>query len=541
VDGPDLIVEAAETFDYDVAEPAVAAETGSGSVFDPVESADYDRDVLVETVDAPAGDLAAETRSGLVFEPLVEPVETVDYERRERTIEPVETVEEEFDRLVAAAAEALAVHLSEPTVDGIELAAELDLIALPVELPACQELEIQDNPVGRRANDPLIEDALTEDVALYDLEFAAPASDRVAFDEPRLDRPGLEIDAPAAAESVLQAPEDEPLSYSLVEEPATVGLIDVSNAPWLGRQPHWPDLEGQDADLAGAEPESDFLPDIAAPIAGEDEALSYSLVEEPDTVGLTDVSNAPWLGRQPHWPDLAGQDADLAGAEPESDFLPDIAAPIAGDDVLILHEPQEETTPVVTIEVTVEDTSADSQVDPAGRHARVDADEDAGAVAVLELWMPLSFGTRRSWPNLEGVWAEAQPGPPALIEIDAAVVPPLDIVAAQAPAPPEPASTPKPEWIELIESLRQDLQRLRNEQTPAAVVVTPPEPDVPPAAAPPASRQPAVVADVDTRTKKRAKPIKPAQDEWGLFDPEQCGFAALLAKLDEITQAGDGA
>jgi len=25
------------------------------------------------------------------------------------------------------------------------------------------------------------------------------------------------------------------------------------------------------------------------------------------------------------------------------------------------------------------------------------------------------------------------------------------------------------------------------------------------------------------------------QDEWGLFDPEQCGFAALLDKLDEIT------
>ena len=28
---------------------------------------------------------------------------------------------------------------------------------------------------------------------------------------------------------------------------------------------------------------------------------------------------------------------------------------------------------------------------------------------------------------------------------------------------------------------------------------------------------------------------KPLQDEWGFFDPEQCGFAALLAKLDEIT------
>jgi hypothetical protein len=33
------------------------------------------------------------------------------------------------------------------------------------------------------------------------------------------------------------------------------------------------------------------------------------------------------------------------------------------------------------------------------------------------------------------------------------------------------------------------------------------------------------------------------QDEWGFFDPAKCGFAALLEKLDEISdedrQAGD--
>jgi hypothetical protein len=26
------------------------------------------------------------------------------------------------------------------------------------------------------------------------------------------------------------------------------------------------------------------------------------------------------------------------------------------------------------------------------------------------------------------------------------------------------------------------------------------------------------------------------QDEWGLYDPEQCGFAALLERLDELTR-----
>ena len=34
------------------------------------------------------------------------------------------------------------------------------------------------------------------------------------------------------------------------------------------------------------------------------------------------------------------------------------------------------------------------------------------------------------------------------------------------------------------------------------------------------------------KTRTRSEP--PVQDEWGFFDPEQCGFAALLTKLDEI-------
>jgi hypothetical protein len=42
------------------------------------------------------------------------------------------------------------------------------------------------------------------------------------------------------------------------------------------------------------------------------------------------------------------------------------------------------------------------------------------------------------------------------------------------------------------------------------------------------------------QTKKiRARTPRPMQDEWGFFDPEQCGFAALLAKLDEITEDDD--
>lgn len=77
-----------------------------------------------------------------------------------------------------------------------------------------------------------------------------------------------------------------------------------------------------------------------------------------------------------------------------------------------------------------------------------------------------------------------------------------------------------------------------------AIVVTPPvdvEPTEAIVVAPPVDVEaapPDVVAPptVTTRRRKPGKPKKqPVQDEWGFFDPSQCGFAALLDKLDEIT------
>jgi hypothetical protein len=61
----------------------------------------------------------------------------------------------------------------------------------------------------------------------------------------------------------------------------------------------------------------------------------------------------------------------------------------------------------------------------------------------------------------------------------------------------------------------------------------------PVAAAEPAPAAPATAAsstgDRPRRTKK-SKTLPPPQDEWGFFDPAQCGFAALLAKLEEISE-----
>jgi len=47
------------------------------------------------------------------------------------------------------------------------------------------------------------------------------------------------------------------------------------------------------------------------------------------------------------------------------------------------------------------------------------------------------------------------------------------------------------------------------------------------------------VAGTLTPAKRANGRHKPVQDEGGFFDPEQCGFAALLAKLDEIIDTDD--
>jgi hypothetical protein len=73
------------------------------------------------------------------------------------------------------------------------------------------------------------------------------------------------------------------------------------------------------------------------------------------------------------------------------------------------------------------------------------------------------------------------------------------------------------EWVALIESLRHDVERLRVERTEKSGRKAP--------------------AALPVRAERNAKPV---QDEWGFFDPQQCGFAALLAKLDEVTESDDG-
>ena len=125
------------------------------------------------------------------------------------------------------------------------------------------------------------------------------------------------------------------------------------------------------------------------------------------------------------------------------------------------------------------------------------ADSPEPPRADIEPWVPMYLTPGRIWPALEGMPSET-------------------------PAP----RTEQPDWIELVASLRQDLERRRI--------------DPPPPARDPIAVRPSDGAESDVPRAKKQKPqakkSKPIQDEWGFFDPEQCGFSTLLAKLEEITE-----
>ena len=98
----------------------------------------------------------------------------------------------------------------------------------------------------------------------------------------------------------------------------------------------------------------------------------------------------------------------------------------------------------------------------------------------------------------------------------------LEEIADDSSAAPVAAKSER-EWVALIESLRLDVERLRLERSEK-----------------PGRKAAASDAGRPEKTDKTDRPAKPVQDEWGFFDPQQCGFAALLAKLDEVTDSDDG-
>ena len=94
-----------------------------------------------------------------------------------------------------------------------------------------------------------------------------------------------------------------------------------------------------------------------------------------------------------------------------------------------------------------------------------------------------------------------------------------------------------------------DLESALEAAAPPAAVVPKQLHGIPTAEPAPVEALPAVNKEMPEKSRKRSdkkgpkKPSKPntrpAQDEWGLFDPDRCGFAAVVQKLNEVTDDED--
>ena len=202
--------------------------------------------------------------------------------------------------------------------------------------------------------------------------------------------------------------------------------------------------------------------------------------------------------------------------------------------------------------VAVIETDAPNQIEGVNALAPLPADEDAR-------WEPVPLDEMHDAPVRLPEPADAEGGTDEvwlltpILEIEELVVAPPEDPREPPAALPERADvetgtdhtwmlTPGPE--ELVVAPPDIPPEIATFVLLTPIYDLPPDPVQVFVAAPVAridAPPPEVVAaspPVTTRRRKSDKPKKkPVQDEWGFFDPSQCGFAALLDKLDEITAA----
>ena len=386
-------------------------------------------------------------------------------------------------------------------------------------LPEPEPVAEFDEPVIALKAAQLVEDAplIPEAVATVQEPILATPEPMLEMSEPILEMPEPVLETPEpileAPEPILEAPEP------LVEMPEPLAAAEPIHTRRIGfvlREETEPELAAAVAEpfVVEADP-VEIAASVETPFTIEAieeqepvEALSEPFVEE--TIEFLEVvdDEQDAVGTV----DLSADFEALEVVEAQSD-VEAIELATGGTEVLEIFETPEiveaaepaaaqlHAIEVDALKAFAAAVEALTAVEPiavaAGDAAAAEAFEFEDLFPRREPVEPSPLGAWRSWTTLEGMAAEATEAPV-----------PAHVVERAAERAVERAPE-RPEWVQLVESLRIDVERRRSEQPSVA-----PKP-------------------------ARKTPSRPIQDEWGLFDPAQCGFAALLSKLDEITDASE--
>jgi len=388
--------------------------------------------------------------------------------------------------------------------------------------------EIETTPVTESISEAAITLPEAEPVAQYEpivpfeaaqlLEDIAVIPEAVAtVQEPILEIPEPILEAPEpileASEPILEEPEP------LIETPEPLVATESTRSRRIGFVMH----EETEPELAPAL-EEPFLvePDRVEIAASVEAAFTIEALEEQEPIA---AFSEPVAEETLELLEVVDDEQEAVGTIDLSADFEDLQVVEAQSDVEAIEIPTDETDVLEVLETPemveavqpaapqlhaigldalkefAASVEAMTAVEPiavaAGDAAPAEALEFEDLFPRREPVEPSPLGAWHSWVALEGMAAETSDAPVPAHVVERAT----ERAVERAPE--------RPEWVQLVESLRIDVERRRSEQ-------------------------PAVAAQPVRKT-----PSRPVQDEWGLFDPAQCGFAALLSKLDEITDASE--
>jgi hypothetical protein len=363
------------------------------------------------------------------------------------------------------------------------------------------------------------EGAFDPTAAMVQERFAAILEPAIRASEP------LVVERPAAPETIAE-PIAEPVAESVVVAP----IANTVEPPLTMRESVLAAFSRRAPEAPPAVPDFTITEAAAVP--------DFSLVEVDDrsaaSVGASDTNPAslPADASEPstttgvlHDAALAAEVAAILGATIDevspTETAPD-GLPLQADEIRLDADGWEE----IDLEaMEAMSDAAPSQPAPAG----LSEIDDARPATSATFKRPRSGSAAAFMKRIEARLAKKVSRSPAPDVADAT---PVDEALRNGPLEDEPG--PSADDYDPNRDLWMPLTTgARTEWPPLAAVIT-----VPPAAPAPveADGSPASKRASGGRKKKPAPTApKPAQDEWGLYDPQQCGFAALLAKLDEVT------